>query len=57
MMRVKVKVTSTGTPSLAGAAAFASLLAASMAKVPALHLVKRAADAESPQPNAQRNRG
>lgn len=36
----KVKATSTGTPALAGAAAFASLLAASMAKKPELKLVE-----------------
>ena len=37
----KVKATSTGTPSLAGAAAFAVLLAAAAAKKPELKIVER----------------
>lgn len=55
---MKVKATSAGTPPLPSADAFARLLVASMQqKRPDLQLVKRAADEESRQQNAQRNRG
>lgn len=38
---MKVKATSTGTPPLSGAEAFARLLAASMAKRPELKIVEK----------------
>lgn len=54
---MKIKVTSSGTPPVQAAGAFARLLVASAEKKPDLKLVKPAADDESRPQNAQRNRG